>query len=92
VDVKNDLQSVRLETGDDRRVDALVRVRGIDARANGRGFLYERHHPVALLVDEHGRQRRVEFPAEGGIHPAFYVAPVAAYLAVRMVLRRRSGT
>lgn len=88
----NELRNIRLQAGAGRSLEAVVRVRGIDARLdNRRGFVCGNHEPVALVV--HGQQtfRRVSFPARENSRAAllFIALPVAAYIVARLVTGRR---
>ena len=88
----DELRTVTISTANDRTVEGQVRVRGIDARAGGRGFVFERREPVSLLIREQGSLRRVALPQtrHSGLAAAWIAAPIAACIAKRLVARRRS--
>jgi len=71
-----------------RRIDAVVRVRGVDARAGGRGFAYQRHEPQAIILRGEDDISRVAIPGHA-MNVAGAVAPVAIYLLSRALVKRR---
>jgi hypothetical protein len=87
----DELRTVTISTAAGRTVEGQVRVRGIDARAGGRGFRLERREPVSVLIRENGSLRRVALPRPERRALAIWIAaPVAALIARRIVARRRS--
>jgi hypothetical protein len=87
----DELRTVTISTAGARTVEGQVRVRGIDARAGGRGFVYERREAVSLLIREPGSLRRVALPrARRSALAVWIAAPIAACIAKRLVARRRS--
>jgi hypothetical protein len=89
--ILNDLRNERIMTGEERAIDAVVRVRGVDLSRAGFGLVVGTHEPVALLVHEAGAMTRQSLPPGGlspGLKAAIVVAPLLA-LAVARVLRGR---
>jgi hypothetical protein len=69
-------------------VEGRVRVEGVDARAAGRGLLFERHRPVSVVVREAEGER--EYPigeAAGRPGPWMMLAAPALALFVRALVR-----
>jgi hypothetical protein len=88
----NEVRTVTLALTDDREVAARVRVRGIDARVGRQGFVALSQEPLAVVVREHRRERRIRLggspiAAAGGALAA--AAPVVAYLACRGWYRKQ---
>ncbi len=83
-------RTIRLATDALRSVEGRVRVEGVDARAGGRGVLFERHRPVSVVVREAGSERELAIgePAWGA-RPWLLLAAPAAALFVRAVVRER---
>jgi hypothetical protein len=71
-----------------RRIEAIVRVRGVDARAGSRGFSYQRHEPQAIILRGEDDIARVAIPGPT-MNVAGAVAPVAIYLLSRALVKRR---
>jgi hypothetical protein len=72
------------------RVEGVVRVRGVSFETAGRRFVYQRHDPEAILVRGEDDIRRL--PIASAPSPvAGFALPVAAYVAARLLLRRRRG-
>jgi hypothetical protein len=65
-------------------------VRGFEADAGGRRFGYQRHEPEAVLIRGEDDVRRLPVTRPPSNAPA-YLLPVAAYVAARLLLRRRRG-
>jgi hypothetical protein len=82
----NELRTVQVADGPGRTVEAVVRRHGIDARADGRGFVYQSEEPVTLLVRDRDTLRRISMPErnEGVPAMAFLAAPIAAMVVARM--------
>lgn len=87
----NELRTVKVADGPGHSVEAVVRVRGIDAMAGGRGFVLHSEEPVTLLVRDRDSLRRVAMPERNdGMSPvAFLAAPIAALAIARMFRGRR---
>lgn len=89
--ILNDLRNERIMTGEDRTIDAVVRVRGVDLSRSRFGLVVGTHEPVALLVHEAGVMTRQSLPPAGlspGLKAAIVGAPLLA-LAVGRILRGR---
>jgi hypothetical protein len=71
-----------------RRIEAIVRVRGVDARVGGRGFAYQRHEPQAIILRGEDDIARVTIPGRA-MNVAGAAAPVAIYLLSRALVKRR---
>lgn len=71
-----------------RRIEAIVRVRGVDARVGGRGFSYQRHEPQAIILRGEDDIARVAIPGHA-MNLAGAAAPVAIYLLARALVKRR---
>lgn len=85
----NDLSPITVSSDARRTIDAVVRVRGVDATAGGRGVRAEQHTPVAIIVrDEHG-VRRIALPQHSSHTLAFLAAPVAAFALIRAMKWRQ---
>jgi hypothetical protein len=82
----DELRTVKVADGLGRSVEAVVRRRGIDARAGGRGFVFQSEEPVTLLVRDRDTMRRISMPErnEGVSAVAFLAAPIAAMVVARM--------
>lgn len=82
----DELRTVRVADGTGRSVEAVVRRRGIDARAGGRGFVFQSEEPVTLLVRDQDTLRRISMPErnEGPSAIAFLAAPIVAFTIARM--------
>jgi hypothetical protein len=88
VRVINRSETVTLGRSGSRRVEAIVRSTGIDARVDGRGFLYERRDPEALVLRGEDDVTRLALPREQP-NLVRFAAPVVAYALVRTLVRRR---
>jgi hypothetical protein len=86
-----ELRTVRVADGPGHSVEAVVRVSGIDARIDGRGFVFQTEEPVTLLVRDKDSLRRVQMPErdEGVPAIAFLAAPIAAMVIARMFKARK---
>jgi hypothetical protein len=85
----NELQEVRIASGR-REVDGVVRVRGIDLTAEGRGVVLARHEPVAVIVREAGVIERVSL-APHAINSSAPIAIVGAPIVARVIARLMSS-
>jgi hypothetical protein len=89
--VINSSETVTLGRAGGRSVEATVRRTGIDARVDGRGFVYERHDPRELVLRGEDDVRRLALPKEPP-NLVRFAAPVVAYALVRTLVRRRRKT
>ena len=82
----DELRTVKVADGPGRSVEAVVRRRGIDLRADGRGFVFQTEEPVTLLVRDQDTLRRISMPErnEGVPAVAFLAAPIVAMVVARM--------
>lgn len=89
VRVRNELQNVSVSGGRGRSVEGVVRVRGVDARVNGRGFVLERRQPVGVVVHTSSGMQRLTLPrqdATTGI--AAVLAGPLLFLATKRYFRK----
>ena len=89
----NELRTVTLSDTPDRRVEAVVRVRGLDLRGRAaRGLHVEQREPVQVVVREADTVRWLNLPpGEGARALAMFVAaPIAARALTRILKPRRS--
>lgn len=87
--VRNELQNVSVADGPGRTVEGVIQVRGIDARAAGRGFVYERQQPIAVVVHTQSGVQRLALPRYDAL-PGIAVAlagPVL-FLATKRFFRK----
>jgi hypothetical protein len=89
VRILNKTQTLPLGRSEGRSIEAVVRISGIDARAGGRGFVYERRDPQAVVVRGEDDLSRIEIRPADGVPLIRMAAPVAAYLLTRIIFRRR---
>jgi hypothetical protein len=83
----NDLRNERVLTTEDRSIDAVVRVRGIDLSSSRFGLVIGSQEPVALLVHEAGAMTRQSLPSGGlsrGLQATLVGAPILALIARRI--------
>ena len=87
------LRHVPIATGDSRRVEGIVRVRGLDLRVRGRGLVLERWRPVAVVVRTPDALRRltIDEPRTPATALAL-LAPVVAFDATRLLARKPEGS
>lgn len=85
------MRTVKVADGAGHSVEAIVRVRGIDGMANGRGFVFQSEEPVTLLVRDKDSLRRVQMLERNDWPPAaaFLVAPIVAFAIARMFKPKR---
>jgi hypothetical protein len=87
----NETRRQRIATSGGRPVDGLVRVRALDVRVLGRGFVVENREPVAVLVSEDGSEARFGFPrSTPGQLIMMAAAPIAAFAVARLLRPKRS--
>jgi hypothetical protein len=85
-----EVRDVPVFTRGDRDVGALVRVRGIDARVRGRGYIAARFDPQAVVVRANGSVSRLALPHREPLPTAAaFAAPALAYLVMRTLMARR---
>jgi hypothetical protein len=87
--VRNEVRRVHIATLPGREVDALVRVRGIDATAGGQGVVAGSEDPLALIVRTPEGERRMQIETRQPPVAAIAVVPVLAYTLGRFIVRRR---
>ncbi|MDE3097270.1 MAG: hypothetical protein KGK07_14875 [Chloroflexota bacterium] len=93
VKLTDELRHVPIATGDSRRVEGIVRVRGIDVRVQGRGVVLERWRPVAVVVRSPDALRRLAIDEPRAPDAALaLLAPVIAFAAARLLARRPGGS
>jgi hypothetical protein len=69
-------------------IEGIVLVQSIDARRNGRGFVFERQEPQAIVVRGEDELLRLDVP-RSEFNVARVVLPVAAYAIARVLFRNR---
>lgn len=89
--IVNQSETVTIGRAGDRSVEAVVRRTGIDARVDGRGFVYERRDPQAIVLRGEDDVTNLAVPSGTG-NLVRMVAPVVAYALVRSLVRRRRKT
>lgn len=86
--ILNETRTATVAYSGDRRIEATVRVRGVEARAGSRGFSYQQHQPQSIVLRDEDEIIRIDIP-----RPAMNVvsaaAPVAIYLLSRALVKRR---
>jgi hypothetical protein len=87
--IVNRTQTLPLGRTDGYTIEGIVRTSGIAARAGGRGFVFERREPRAVMVRGEDDLSRIEIRPPAGVSAAAAVAPLAAYLLARTVISRR---
>ncbi|MHB8375686.1 MAG: hypothetical protein ACYDEB_01830 [Dehalococcoidia bacterium] len=93
IKLTDELRHIPIATGNSRRVEGIVHVRGIDVRVQGRGVVLERWRPVAVVVRTPNALRRltIDEPRLPAIVLAL-TAPVAAFAAGRLLARKPDGS
>lgn len=89
----NELRTVTLSDTPERRIEAVVRVRGLDLRdAASRGLHMEQQEPVQVVVREADTVRWLNLPPREGVRTLamFLAAPIAARALTRMLKSKRS--
>jgi hypothetical protein len=81
----NEERTERIIDRNGRRVECVVRRRGIDARAGDKGVVVEQQCPIAVVVDD----RRVNIDAQRSFPGIVWIIPPAVALAARVMTRRR---
>ena len=61
--LRNELHTVPVHARGDLDVEGVVRVRGIDARVRGRGFVFETRQPAGVVVHTRAGVQRRSIPA-----------------------------
>jgi hypothetical protein len=84
----NDVQRMPLGETPEGHVEAVVRVRGFSGGAAGRSFGYQRYEPEAVVVRGEDALRRLPIDEKVNYLPRIAL-PVAAYVAVRLLFRKR---
>ena len=88
-------RSVRIKTADGLAVDGIVRVRRFGLHRGSASFAVERHDPVAVVVERHGRTERIHIPEDGAAPSwrAWIAAPIIAGVVTRVLRahRKRDG-
>jgi len=83
---------IPIPVADGRSVEGIVHVRGLDLRVRGRGVVFERHTPVAVVVHTRDALRRCAIEEQR--EPAWMIAlaaPVVSF-AVATMLKRKKET
>lgn len=84
----NEVRLTPLGTTADGYVEGVVRVRGFSGSAAGRSFGFQRYEPEAVVVRREDDLRRLPIePKSSGL--PMMALPVAAYVAARLLMRRR---
>jgi hypothetical protein len=89
VRLRNELHNVSVSDRRGRSVEGIVRVRGVDARVNGRGFVLEQRQPVGVVVHTSSGMQRLALPrhdAAGGA--AIALAGPLLFLATKRFLKK----
>ena len=71
-----------------RRIEATVRVRGVEARAGSRGFSYQQHQPQYIVLRDEDDITRIDIPRPA-VNVAGAAVPVVIYLLSRALVKRR---
>jgi hypothetical protein len=89
--LRNDIETLRLGALAGDEIFGEVRVRGIDALADGRGFVFAQQVPLRVTVRRRDGTQTAEIPSPPRLRGivAVAAAPVAAILLTRFVARRR---
>jgi hypothetical protein len=89
VRLRNELHNVSVSDGRGHSVEGVVRVRGLDARVNGRGFVLERRQPVGVVVHTASGMQRMALPrsdATAGV--AAVIAGPLLFLAIKRFFKK----
>jgi hypothetical protein len=89
----NELRTVTISETAGRRVEAVVRVRGVDLRdVEAQGLHVEQQEPMQVVVREADTVRWLNLPPKEGARTLamFVAAPIAARVLARMLKARRS--
>lgn len=87
--LRNEVRRVHIATMPGREVEALVRVRGIDARAAGRRFVAGSEDPMTLIVRGPEGEVRTSLGTRPPPSAVIAIAPVLAYTIGRFIVRKR---
>ena len=89
----NEERTERLIDRNGRRIQCVVRRRGIEIPTRAESFamrhVIEQQQPVAVIVDDGRGTRRVSIDPEPGIPAIAWIIPPALAIAARMMTRRR---
>ena len=87
--LRNELQTVPVKGSGDIGVEGVVRVRGIDARVRGRGFVYESQTPLGVVVNTRAGVQRLSLPRDAALPgAAFALAGPLMFLAAKRMFRK----
>ena len=89
----DEFRHVPIPTADSRRVEGIVRVRGLALRMRGRSLVLERWRPVAVVVRTPDALRRLTIDEPRTPAAALAVlAPVVAFAVGRLLARKAGGS
>jgi hypothetical protein len=89
VKLRNELHNTIVSDKEGRPVEGVVRVRGIDARVHGRGFVFEQQQPVAVVVQTPNGVQRLAIPSYDALPGiAAAIAAPALFLATKRMFRK----
>jgi hypothetical protein len=89
VKFRNELHNVKVSDRRGRTVEGIVRVRGIDARVAGKGFVFEQQVPVGVMVHTHSGVQRIAVPRyDAGRGLALALAAPVLFLATKGFFRK----
>ena len=87
--LRNEVQTVPVEGRDDLGVEGVVRLRGIDARVRGRGFVYETRQPVGVVVRTRAGVQRLSLPRDNALPgAAIALAGPLLFLTTKRLFRK----
>ena len=86
----NEERTERLLDRDGRRIECIVRHRGIDVRSDsGMGFVIEQQSPVAVVVDDGRQLTRMPIEPTSMARRLAWLAPPLMALMVRRAVKAR---
>jgi hypothetical protein len=88
--IVNDVRTATLGRTSAGQVEGVVRARGFEAGVAGRGVRYERIEPEAVVIRGEDDLQRISIRGSDRTLSAVAL-PVLAYIAARVVIRRRRG-
>jgi len=89
VRVRNELQNVSVSEQHGRAVEGVIRVRGLDARVDGRGFVYEQQQPIGVVVRTQSGVQRLALPRSNALPGvAAALAGPVLFLATKRLFRK----